>query len=90
MLLASPGLSPVLEGKQATLVTGGAGGVSLLALVLDVMKAFAYRYKPYSPITLCFIIRNGVFYICHFLCFISQLVQNLGLKNTSLIGISIH
>lgn len=64
--------------------------VSLLALILDVRKAFAYKYKPYSPITVCTRIRNGVFYICHLLCLISQLVQNLGLKNMLLIGIPIH
>lgn len=48
VLPASPGLSPVLESvsKQHWWLR-----VSLLTLVLDVRKAFAYRYEPYSPIT---------------------------------------
>lgn len=57
------------------------GQVGLHVHRFNIRKAIdSYRYKPCSPITVCTRIMDGILYICHLFCLISQLVQTLNVK----------
>lgn len=73
VLFTFPRADSVLNNEKVTLMTRYGG---LHVFGFNIRKAmYSYRYKPCSQITVCGRIMDGVYYMCHFFCLSSQLVQ---------------